>query len=154
MFSFNKLTLARQYMLVSLFVMLAGMAVIGIWISQEIETAVTNRTAAVTALYVDSYISPHLQSLKENDQLTPDEITALERLLSDTSLGQQIVSFKIWSPDGVILYSPNSELIGQQFEVEGELAEAMWGQVVTEVSDLSKPEQAYERQFWDSLIET
>jgi signal transduction histidine kinase len=154
MLSFNKLTLARQYMLVSLFVMLAGMVVIGIWISQEIETAVTNRTAAVTALYVDSYISPHLQSLKENDQLTPDEIAALERLLSDTSLGQQIVSFKIWSPDGVILYSPNRELIGQKFEVEGELAEAMWGQVVTEVSDLSKPEQAYERQFWDSLIET
>ena len=101
--------MARQYMLVSLIVMLAGMIVIGFWISQQIETAVTNRTAAVTALYVDSYISPHLQSLKQNDVLDAADIWALERLLTDTSLGQQIVSFKIWSPEGVILYSPNPD---------------------------------------------
>ncbi len=154
MFAFRKLTLARQYMLVSLLVMLAGMIVIGSWISRQIETAVTNRTAAVTALYVDSYISPHLQSLKQSDSLEPENIQALERLLTDTSLGQQIVSFKIWSPDGVILYSPNPDLIGQQFEVKGGLAKAMWGAVETEVSHLTKPEQAFERQYWDSLIET
>lgn len=150
----RNLTLARQYMLLSLLVMLAGMVVIGIWISQQIETAVTNRTAAVTALYVDSYISPHLQSLEQNDTLSEDNIEALELLLTETSLGQQIVSFRIWSLEGVILYSPNPDLIGQQFEIEGELAQAMWGAVVTEVSQLDKPEQAFERQYWDSLIET
>ena len=42
MVAFRRLTLARQYMLVSLIVMLAGMIVIGFWISQQIETAVTN----------------------------------------------------------------------------------------------------------------
>ncbi len=154
MFAFGNLTLARQYMFVSLLVMLAGMVMIGIWISQQIETAVTNRTAAVTALYVDSYISPHLQGLAQNDTLDTVDIQALERLLVDTSLGQQIVSFKIWSPNGTILYSPNPDLIGQQFAIEGELAQAMNGDVVTEVSSLDKEEQAFERQYWDTLIET
>ncbi|MCA9918425.1 MAG: hypothetical protein KC445_10765, partial [Anaerolineales bacterium] len=105
-------TLAQQYMFVSLVVMLGGMIGIGLWISQQIETAVTNRTAAVTALYVDSYISPHLQGLAEGENTAVD-VAALERLLTDTSLGTQIVSFKVWSPDGVVLYATHSELTGQ-----------------------------------------
>lgn len=151
---FRNLTLARQYMLVSLLVMVGGMLAIGFWISQQIETAVTNRTAAVTALYVDSYISPHLQRLGQGGVLDEADIYALEHLLADTSLGQQIVSFKVWSADGTILYSPNPELIGQQYTIQGGLAEALMGKVVTEVSQLEKPEQAYERQYWETLIET
>ena len=154
MFANKQVTLARQYMFASLLVMLGGMVGIGLWISQQIETAVTNRTAAVTALYVDSYISPHLQGLADSENKYAVNVNALERLLTDTSLGTQIVSFKVWSPDGVVLYSTNPALIGQQFPIEGGLAEAFNGEVVTEVSELDKPEQAFERQNWESLIET
>ncbi|MCB8924180.1 MAG: sensor histidine kinase [Ardenticatenaceae bacterium] len=150
----RQFTLAQRYMFVSLVVMLAGMVGLGLWISQQIETAVTNRTAAVTALYVDSYISPHLQGLAEDENSTNVNVDALERLLTDTSLGTQIVSFKVWSPDGVVLYATNSELIGQQFPLEEGLAEAFNGEVVTEVSDLDKPEQALERAQFGTLIET
>ena len=150
----KQLTLAQQYMFVSLLVMLAGTVGIGLWIGQQIETAVTNRTAAVTALYVDSYVSPHLQGLAKNEGQDAVDVEALEQLLSNTSLGSQIVSFKVWSPDGVILYSANPSQIGQQFTIEEGLAEAFNGEVVTEVSSLSKPEQTYESQNWDSLIET
>lgn len=150
----KQLTLAQQYMFVSLVVMLGGMIGIGLWISQQIETAVTNRTAAVTALYVDSYISPHLQGLAENENKYAVDVAALERLLTDTSLGTQIVSFKVWSPDGTVLYATNPELIGQQYPLEEGLAAAFNGEVVTEVSDLDKPEQALERERWGTLIET
>jgi signal transduction histidine kinase len=148
------LTLAQQYMFVSLLVMLGGMLGIGLWISQQIETAVTNRTAAVTALYVDSYISPHLQGLAESDSPYAVDVDALDHLLTDSSLGTQVVSFKVWSPDGVVLYATNSQLIGQQYPIEGGLAAAFNGDVVTEVSDLDKPEQALERERWGTLIET
>jgi signal transduction histidine kinase len=53
-----------------------------------------------------------------------------------------------------VLYSPNEALIGQTFETHSELAQAFAGGIVSEVSDLSKPENVYERQLWDSLIET
>ncbi|MAT98400.1 MAG: histidine kinase [Anaerolineaceae bacterium] len=150
----KSLTLAQRYMLVSFLVMLGGMVGIGLWMSQQIETAVTNRTAAVTALYVDSYISPHLQELANSEHKYAVNVDALERLLTDTSLGTQIVSFKVWSPDGVVLYATNPELIGQQFPIEDGLAAAFNGEVVTEVSDLDKPEQALEREQWGTLIET
>ena len=96
-------TLAQQYMLVSLLVMLGGMVGIGLWISQQIETAVTNRTAAVTALYVDSYISPHLQGLADGSAESGGtesgvDVAALERLLSDTSLGTQLSPSKCGPP--------------------------------------------------------
>lgn len=151
---FSNLTVARQYMLTSFILMLLGMIVIGLWISNLIETAVTNRTAAVTALYVNSFISPYLADLDVDSPLTPDQIEALETLLTDNTFSQQVVSFKIWSPDGTIIFSPIPDLIGQQFEVGGGLSQALRGEVISEVSNLDDPEQVYERQFWDTLIET
>lgn len=154
MFSFTKFTLARQFLLVSLLILLSGMVIIGLWVGQQIEIGVMNRTAAITSLYVDSFVSPHLQNLSRTGQLDSDEVAALSRLLAETSLGQRIVAFKIWAPDGHILYSPNSHLIGRQFTVSRNLAQAFAGEVNSEMSDLNEPENEYERQLWDTLIET
>ncbi|MHC4234185.1 MAG: sensor histidine kinase [Planctomycetota bacterium] len=154
MFAFTKLSLARQFLLLSLIILLTGMVVIGSWVHERIELAVTNRTAAVTALYVDSFVSPHLQSLGEGDSLLPSDLETLDDLLAGTALGQQIVSFKIWSPEGEILYSPNSDLVGKRFSINGDLAQALGGEVNSEVSDLTEAENSYESQQWDALIET
>lgn len=154
MANLSSFTVARQYMLTSFILMLLGMIVIGLWISDLIETAVTNRTAAVTALYVNSFISPYLSDFDLDTPLSPEQIEALDTLLTDNTFSQQVVSFKIWSPDGTIIFSPVAELIGQQFAVEGGLSQALRGEVVSEVSQLDDPEQVYERQFWDTLIET
>ncbi len=154
MISFYKLTLARQYMVISLLVMIGGMAVIGVWVNRQIETAVTDRTAAVAALYVDSYISHHLHTLATSSQLPAHDLAALKLVFSEASPGTQIVSFRVWTPDGTIVYSTNSELIGRTYPVEGGLAQAFGGDVISEVSNLDKPEQAFERASWDRLIET
>lgn len=154
MSAFSRLSLAKQYMLVSLLVMLGGLVVIGFWVSRQIETAVTNRTAAVTALYVDSHLSPFLQPLAARQDLAPTDLDSLQTLLDTTPLGQQIVSFKVWSPNGTVLYSPIPELIGQQFAVQGGLAKALQGNVTSEISHLDDPEQVFERQHWETLIET
>jgi len=154
MFAFAKFSLARQFLVISLIILVAGMLVIGAWVSQQIEQSVLNRTAAITALYVDSFVSPHLQALQDGDRLSPNELDELDRLLSETALGQQIVSFKVWSSDGQILYNPAPEQIGRLFGVGDDLAEAFSGNVTTSLSDLEDPENEYERQYWDRLIET
>jgi signal transduction histidine kinase len=69
-------------------------------------------------------------------------------------LGQQIVSFKIWSSAGQILYNPVPEQIGRQYGVGDDLAGALSGNVNSSLSDLEDPENEYERQRWDRLIET
>ncbi len=53
---------------------------------------------------------------------------------------------KIWSADGTILYSDRSELIGSRYDLdEVELGILRGGGIEAEVSDLSKPENRFER---------
>lgn len=150
----GRLSLARQFLLASLLILLTGMVVIGTWVGRQIEIGVANRTAAVTALYVDSFVAPHLQGLAQTDRLDSEHLASLGTLLTRTPLGQRIVAFKVWGADGTILYSTNPALIGRQFPITPALAQAFTGEVRTEISDLTEPENEFERGRWSRLIET
>jgi len=153
MFVFAKNSLARQFMAISLFILLISMLVIGTWMGHQIEESVLKRTAVYSSLYVNSYVSHYLQGLSDADELTPEDIEALNQIISQTPLGQEIVSFKVWSADGRILYSSNPAMMNQQYEDNPELILSFAGEVTSDISDLTDPENRYERQEWDSLIE-
>ena len=74
---FRKFTFAQQFLILSLVILVIGMLIIGFWIQTGIEEVVLNRTAAVTSLYVDSFVTPLLQDLDGEDQLDPDKISTL-----------------------------------------------------------------------------
>lgn len=150
----ERLSFTWQFVVLSFVILIGGMVTIGIWVSSAVEQAVVNRTAGVTALYVDSFVNPLVQGLSEQGELSPAERADLDRLIIGTPLGEQVVSFKVWSPQGEIIYSPNPELIGQTFAMDGHLLEAFNGEVVSEISDLTEPENEYERSRWETLIET
>jgi two-component system NarL family sensor kinase len=76
----------------------------------------------------------------------PGALAELDELVQAQILGESVVRVKIWTPDGRILYSDEPRLIGQSFglgEEERELFET--GGSDAELSDLSKPENRYER---------
>ena len=116
-------------------------SVIGAWVTSQIEEGVVDRTAATTALYVDSLVAPPLQDLAESDTLTPESIDRLDWLFADTPLGQEVVVFQVWDPTGRIVYGTVPSLVGQQFPVEDELARALTGEVS---ADIGQPEGAAE----------
>ena len=154
MFAFTRLSLARQFLLVSFLILFIGMLIIGTWVGKQIEIGVIHRTAAVTALYVDSLISHHLEYILYTDVPDDSHEAEIETLLTSTPLGEHIVSYRIWDSDGRILYSNNSALVGIQFPMEGGLKEAFIGNVWTEISELDREENIYEQQKWSTLIET
>src|SRR4030088_1098250 len=144
----------RPALVASLAVVLSGVVIMGAWIGHQIESSVLQRTAGITALYVDSVVSPNLQALASDDRwLTANDTAALNRLVSDTGLGQGVVLFKIWSLDGRVLYSPDQGLVGQQFPIDMGLARASAGEVTTDISRLDEPENANERKRFDRLVE-
>lgn len=149
-----RLSLAQQFMLANLVVLMISMIVIGWWVGRQIETGVIDRTAAQTALYVDSFIDPPLQALSDGSTLTAEGAALLDRLIEDTPLGQQIVAFKIWDTHGRIVYSTNPSLIGQTYPIKDELASAINGEVVSHISDLSDTENLLERGRYTELLET
>ncbi len=147
-------TLARRFLLASLLVLVVGGLAIGWWVGSQLERGIIDRTASVTGLYVESFIAPHLESLDSGAWLTKADVASLDTLLSDTPLGEKIVALKIWRPDGVIVYSPDRSLIGDQFAVDGDLGQALNGTVVADISNLQNDENVDERaRGFDRLLE-
>jgi len=73
-------------------------------------------------------------------------IDALDRRVHETVLGHPIVRVKVWAPDGRIVYSDARHLIGRRFPLPADLRGAMSdGAAHAEVSDLSRPENRFER---------
>src|SRR5512134_3383434 len=133
-------TLAQRFMLASLVILIAGMAGIGIWIGNEIKNGVIHRTGATTALYVDSFVAPILQDLGTTGALSAEHHEQLSNLLQDTPLGQQIVTFRVWDPTGKVIFSTDQATIGQTFTIKEGLADAILGQVSSEISQLEAEE--------------
>lgn len=152
---FGHWTLFQRFTLVSFGIMLAGMAVIGWWVSERIKAEVVHETAVTTALYMNSFIAPNIQELSSSDSLSPEHIATLDKLLNGTDLGNQIVAFKVWDGKGRILFSDNPALIGQVFpsEQEQEQAIAFSGKVVSGISNLDEAEHVEERRFYGRLLQ-
>src|SRR5918998_6976228 len=131
----ERLSPAQRFMLGSLAILAIGMAGIGAWVTSQIEEGVVDRTAATTALYVDSLVAPPLQDLAESDALTPESLDRLDWLFDDTPLGQEVVAFQVWDRNGRIVYGTVPSLVGQEFPVEGELASALAGNVSADVGE-------------------
>ena len=148
------MSLAQRFLLANLLVVLVATIAVGAWVGAELEKGVLDRTASVTALYIESVVEPQVESIATSGTLSAANVDALDHLLSGTQLGERIVSFRVWTLGGVIAFSPNRELIGRTFEPEGGLARAIAGAVSTDISDLSGPENTYERERWSRLIET
>jgi signal transduction histidine kinase len=147
-------TLFQRFALLSLAILLIGAYMIGSYVSREIEERVLHRTSGVTALYVDSFVSPHLQQLAYTHNPSEEHLDELDRLLGSTAMGDEILAFKIWHTDGEIVYASEKNLIGQGFPIGDDLAEALGGDIHTSVSNLDDPENLYERARWGRLIET
>jgi signal transduction histidine kinase len=150
----SRFSLGLRFMVLSLIILVVGAYVIGNYVSGEIRDRVLNRTSALTALYVDSVVTPHLQELSQGDDISVEHRAALDQLLVSSDLGGKIVSFKVWHSDGAVVYAKDHALIGQHFPIEEDLAQALAGSIATEVSSLGDPENALERLAWDQLIET
>ena len=148
-----RLSLAQQFMLASLVVLVFAMLGVGWWVAQQIEQGVVDRTAGETALYVTSFVDPPLQELGRGSPLTAEHVAALDKLLNETPLGQHIVTFRVWDTQGRVLYSTNPALIGQVFPVKDELARSLRGEVVANVSDLGDEENLLERDRYHQLLE-
>ncbi|HLO30882.1 MAG TPA: sensor histidine kinase [Anaerolineales bacterium] len=152
--SVRQATLAQRFMLASLLILVAGMAGVGFWIGNEIKTGVAHRTGATTALYVDSFVAPLLQELGNASAPSPQNMKQLSKLLQDTPMGKQIISFKVWNPSGQVLFSTDQEIVGQTFPMDEGLSLALQGEVNSTISGLQKEENAPERAVSSELLET
>jgi two-component system, NarL family, sensor kinase len=104
-----------------------------------------------TVIRAQGVVTPSLDDgLVSGDPLSVDRLdTVVRRAVLDDDL----VRVKLWTADGTIVYSDEPRLIGDQYDLgEDELEAMATGRIEAEVSDLSEPENRFERGY-DELLE-
>jgi two-component system, NarL family, sensor kinase len=77
----------------------------------------------------------------------PAALKAFDRRVRDGLLGPRVARVKLWDQTGHILYSDDPQLIGQHFPLAADDLETLsTGKVHADFSQLSAPENKYERQ--------
>lgn len=77
----------------------------------------------------------------------PSAVDRFDRVALDRLLVNDVRRIKVWSEDGTIVYSDDVRLIGEQFALDDEELDILReGGSDAEVSDLSAPENRYERE--------
>lgn len=119
---------------------------VGIVVVQRMaEREALNDASQLTDLLARTVIMPALEdSLLDRDAGAVQQHDSVVRQRVLTS--DMFVRVKIWSPDGVVLYSDEPELIGQQFTLGAKQRAVLTvPATVAEVSDLTGDENAFER---------
>ena len=100
--------------------------------------------ARSTGVLADAVVQPALRDdLASGD---PAAFAAMDRVVRDHVLGPAIIRVKIWTPDGRIVYSDEPRLIGRRYPLGAEERDVFTHPATRgEVSDLSRPENTFER---------
>lgn len=145
-------SLSARFAAASALVLIVGAALLGAWVTRQIEENVLHRAAANSAMYVEALIGPSIRQANISKQWAP-EGQSLEIAFAELTSTRRIVSIKVWAPDGTILYATDRSLVGRIFANDG-LRTALRGEVVSDRSDLDEDENVSERQSARELIET
>src|SRR5688572_27286464 len=89
-------SLARRFLIASMAVLVLGGVTIGLWVGDQLQRAIIDRTASITALYVQSFVEPHLESMAAHEWLSDEDKAQLDLLLTNTTFGERIVALKVW----------------------------------------------------------
>ncbi len=149
----RSLSLAKQFATCATLVLLPAMLTIGTWVSNQIEHGVTHNAGVSAALYMENFVEPLVQDLAIQDGIRPSNADKIARLLTDTSLGQKVISFKIWGVGGRIIAASRPELVGQSFPMTKGLVAAWSGIASTEFDHLKDAENVHERATGLALLE-
>jgi signal transduction histidine kinase len=125
-------------------------AVIGVavfvLISQEASAEAQRSAQEIARVQGVGVVEPALlDGLRTGD---PSAVAAIDRVVRGRVLDARTVRVKIWDASGRILYSDQTQLIGQSFPLGADEREALRANLVaSSVSDLTRPENQYERKF-------
>lgn len=119
-------------------------ALVGGAISRRIaESQAVHEVARLTDVLAENVVQPALTNAMAT---SPAAAAALDRTVRRRVLGGSLVRVKLWAPDGRIVYSDEKRLVGARIGLDDDARAALARpQVRAEISDLSAPENRFER---------
>ena len=116
-------------------------------VSRHVSTDAAIRDARRdTSLLARTAIQPALTDGLANAD--PASVAAMDSVVRRQVLDKDLVRVKLWRPDGRIVYSDEPNLIGTAYPLGADEQDALrTGVAAADVSDLSRPENRFERPF-------
>ncbi len=146
-------SLFREFALGSAIIIVAGMVVLGAWLTYEIRRIVIENAAFASAIFMERHIQPLVQDLAVNDKLSAKSVAALDELIRHHLIFSDLRSVKIWLPDGTIVYSTFPSLVGKRFPISDGMKAAVAGKISSDRTELDDDENVRERSLQVLLIE-
>ncbi|MFG1815413.1 sensor histidine kinase [Kribbella sp. NPDC049174] len=127
-----------------LIVLLSLAALIAVVARQAGVEQATESARQVTYVTARGVVEPRLDPAVVSGQ--PAALRAFDAAMRQYVLQGSLVRVKLWNADGRVVYSDEPQLIGKQFPLGADEAEALrlQGSSASEVSDLSRPENQFE----------
>jgi two-component system NarL family sensor kinase len=128
------------------------LALVGVAVLRSTGTSEATKDAKrVTRIVGQGIVEPYItDALLRGD---PRAIARVDRVVRHRVLKDPVVRVKIWAADGTIVYSDEPRLIGSRYQLgPDELENLHSNRVDAEVSDLSRPENRFDR-FAKKLLE-
>jgi two-component system, NarL family, sensor kinase len=119
---------------------------LGVSIPQILRSHLLEERATTLERIVAELLAGDILHVSTSDFSPLDEFVRLRLLGGDT------VRVKLWSPDGVIVWSDEPRLIGRHFILSNRGMRAFEGETSSHVSSLGSPEHEFEASY-DSLLE-
>jgi diguanylate cyclase (GGDEF)-like protein len=146
-----KLGLLGKFALASLLPVVALGLVLAHYLEAQIENRALANARQAAVLSSRLGIQPLLSPDDLSKGLTPEKLRSLDETLRTDLIGTDVARVKIWSRDGRVVYSDDRALVNRRFSPSHELAEALDGEVASEVSHLEKAENVGDRAYGELL---
>lgn len=152
---FERVSLSNQFVLTTAVILIGGILVFGAWVGRQIESSTVNRAAAVAAVYVESILATQLEreGWGRDAPLSPAMRARLDDVFVASPLRRKIVSFKLWSANGIVLYSTERQVEGRRYAPSEHLGAALVGNVHAAISSLDDEDEDPERRHGSPLLE-
>lgn len=148
----KKITLFQQFVIYASVILGLTMIPVGTWISARIEDGILRSNAGAAALYMASFVEPHIQSIENGGPLSSDDLAHLDKISGVFAQQHQVRSIKIWRPDGTIMFSNRKDLIGRNFSNLA-FQPSLKGEIKAGMANLDEEDSAFERTLAVPLYE-
>jgi len=132
-----------------------GIMTVALWflVSGYITDQILQREWEITARMIRADVAQFLDDYDFKAQDRKSVGHKFEALLKHVTLIPDVIRFKFYNPKGVIIWSDDKRLVGMSFADNEELRKALAGEVVADMSHLTKQENVFDQNYTSSAIE-
>ncbi|MBM2826488.1 MAG: response regulator receiver modulated sensor-containing diguanylate, partial [Dehalococcoidia bacterium] len=144
---FRRPSLTWRFGLAALVIIALLGVVLSLLLRQAIIESALADARADTRDTVAHRIAEYLRPTDLTEPLSSQRVAELDSFFKNAIVSKRTARVKIWSLEGRVVYADDPGIIGQVFEMEDELSEAIEGKTASELSNLKAAENVSEAGY-------